>query len=576
MTKVHWTNPVSGYFDHPADWTGDRVPGRRDEAILSADGSPYTVTSDAIETVSGIQLAANATLAIDGARFTATNGTDGGLNAGQILITNGAVFQTGGVFDNSGGVTLSGANASLRLLADTTLTGGGVITADYGKYEHYTRILGAAPLALVNVDNTIIGGGQIGDNPGFTLVNQAAGVVEADLFQKALILGSSSYPGNQIVNDGLMLAAAGTYSPSSFLEIDHATVSGTGGTIAVGADSNVAILYSQVSGQTFSIAPGGDLQFFDSRVAIGGVIDNPHLMESSDGLLTLDSNLTLTGGGGVLIAGGKVIGTKADTILTNTDNGILVLGGGDLGAGKLDLVNQAAGTIECAGTIDSGSRTIENAGLIEAIAAARNGKQTPAIIMSAIDNSGTLFTKAGGSLIARDAVTGSGKAIVESSRFAAGELVFEAAFNENVTFSSSGGLGGVLELAQSQTYTATISGFSSDGKTKLDLDDIDFVKASEATFRGTATAGVLQVTDGPHTADIHLQGDYLSSTFEASADGHGGAVVVAEDSPERPARPQAFISAMAGLGATPSPSLRPGGAWTEQETNLFSPRTAMA
>jgi hypothetical protein len=38
--------------------------------------------------------------------------------------------------------------------------------------------------------------------------------------------------------------------------------------------------------------------------------------------------------------------------------------------------------------------------------------------------------------------------------------------------------------------------------------------------------GTLTVTDGSHTANIALLGNYLASTFVASSDGHGGTNVV--------------------------------------------------
>jgi hypothetical protein len=46
------------------------------------------------------------------------------------------------------------------------------------------------------------------------------------------------------------------------------------------------------------------------------------------------------------------------------------------------------------------------------------------------------------------------------------------------------------------------------------------------TFSGTSTGGTLTVTDGTHTAEIALSGNYLASSFVASADGSGGVDVV--------------------------------------------------
>jgi hypothetical protein len=64
------------------------------------------------------------------------------------------------------------------------------------------------------------------------------------------------------------------------------------------------------------------------------------------------------------------------------------------------------------------------------------------------------------------------------------------------------------------------------GSDRLDLADINFATIGTPTFNGTSTGGVLTVTDGSHTANIALIGDYLSSTWTLSSDGHGGTFVV--------------------------------------------------
>ena len=71
-------------------------------------------------------------------------------------------------------------------------------------------------------------------------------------------------------------------------------------------------------------------------------------------------------------------------------------------------------------------------------------------------------------------------------------------------------------------------------------------RRSEASFSGDASGGVLTVTDGTHTAHIHLAGDYTASTFVAASDGHGGTIVT------DPPRADAFASAMAQLASAPA------------------------
>src|SRR6185437_640690 len=59
-----------------------------------------------------------------------------------------------------------------------------------------------------------------------------------------------------------------------------------------------------------------------------------------------------------------------------------------------------------------------------------------------------------------------------------------------------------------------------------DLTDLAFTASTQATFLGTASGGTLSVSDGAETVKIALKGDYLSSTWSVSNDGHGGVNVV--------------------------------------------------
>ena len=94
------------------------------------------------------------------------------------------------------------------------------------------------------------------------------------------------------------------------------------------------------------------------------------------------------------------------------------------------------------------------------------------------------------------------------------------------------GGGGLLALTYSRFYAGIISGFATTGADALDLTDIDFTGATEATFNGTASGGVLTVTDGTRAAHIHLHGDYTGVAFMTAADGQGGIMVT--DTTARP------------------------------------------
>jgi hypothetical protein len=191
------------------------------------------------------------------------------------------------------------------------------------------------------------------------------------------------------------------------------------------------------------------------------------------------------------------------------------------------------------------------------------------VVASAVTNTGKLEA-AGGNLTVNGAVTGAGSAVIS-----AGTLAFGSSFTENVAFT---GTSCVLVLAQSQGYAGQISGFSLTGGTSLDLRDIGFISAGEATFSGTATSGVLTVTDGTHTAHITLLGDYLTSTFTASSDGHGGTIVV--DPTKAPAiaptSAHPFVAAMAAMATPGDGGVHCDAAWNRPEPMLARPRSILA
>lgn len=279
-------------------------------------------------------------------------------------------------------------------------------------------------------------------------------------------------------------------------------------------------------------------------LTLEGAIDNAggiRLAAATSGTdLIVKAAATLSGGGSVVLSANllnTIVGASTTASLTNVDN--TISGSGAIGAGKLVLSNQAAGLIEQTGslalTINTGTKTVSNAGTIEATG---SGGLT---IAGAVANTGVLEANKG-NLTVSGAVTGTGAAVVNGAT-----LAFFSAFNENVTFAFAGG---VLALANSQAYTATITGFSKTGAASLDLRDIGFVSVNEAAFSGTSAGGVLTVTDGTHTARLNLVGSYRTSTWTASSDGSGG-VIVGISTAATPAPPsaQAFKAAMASLPA---------------------------
>jgi large repetitive protein len=59
----------------------------------------------------------------------------------------------------------------------------------------------------------------------------------------------------------------------------------------------------------------------------------------------------------------------------------------------------------------------------------------------------------------------------------------------------------------------------------IDLADIAAGATATVGYSGNNSPGTLTVSDGTHTANIALLGNYLASSFVASSDGHGGTLI---------------------------------------------------
>ena len=86
------------------------------------------------------------------------------------------------------------------------------------------------------------------------------------------------------------------------------------------------------------------------------------------------------------------------------------------------------------------------------------------------------------------------------------------------------GTTGTLQLDDAVTFTGLISGLT--GSDTLDLTDVSFGANTTATYVGNTAGGTLTISDGTCTASLNLVGNYLSSTWDLSSDGHGGTAVV--------------------------------------------------
>src|SRR5581483_10567212 len=102
-------------------------------------------------------------------------------------------------------------------------------------------------------------------------------------------------------------------------------------------------------------------------------------------------------------------------------------------------------------------------------------------------------------------------ATIELSAPYAGQVTFEAA-------------SGTLKLDNSSSFSGTVAGMSA--QDTIDFADINFASLQQPSFSGNSVGGMLTLTDGTHSANIALLGNYIASTFVTSSDGHGGTYVV--------------------------------------------------
>ena len=115
-----------------------------------------------------------------------------------------------------------------------------------------------------------------------------------------------------------------------------------------------------------------------------------------------------------------------------------------------------------------------------------------------------------------------GFTISDPPSIGAGEtLELPSAYSGTIAFAASTG---TLKLDNSASFTGTVAGLT--GQDTIDFADINFANAQQPSFSGNASGGTLAVTDGTHTANIALLGNYIASTFVASSNGHGGTAVV--------------------------------------------------
>jgi hypothetical protein len=491
MATITWTGQAhDGLFSDANNWAGNILPGTADVAII-APGTATTVTSSTNTGVGQLAIAANVTFDLNSfTGFSLVNGTNGSGIAGTVNIANGAVLNLDGVVTNSGTINAqsTGNNTEITLGQNTTLTGGGhvVLSGSSGTNFIFGNL---ATFILTNLNNTISGGGTIGDNQmGF--VN--AGTVNADVSGTLLVVD----PNNNTTNTGVMEASNG-----GTLELLNYTVSNSSGAIggtveAVGAGSTL-LLQTTLAGRTITAAGGGTIESNgavlngqplhpvtvngaiqvlngQSRFLAGNIINNSSInLNAASSNTSLRANspiVTLNGTGSVNLLGASpnnvIEGSQQYYQLVNHSN--TITGSGNLGANSMTLVNQAAGVINANST---STLTLETAGEI---------MLNQGLIVSA--NTGDL-------LIIRTPIQNSGTGTLRATGAGSQVLLEASVINAGTLSTASGGL-----IATTTSSASELDGFSAGALTIAGGSTVQVTDGTKLELAGTINnAGTISV-----------------------------------------------------------------------------------
>jgi hypothetical protein len=222
---------------------------------------------------------------LEGSTSPATNGS-------ILTVADGTELALGGTIDNTGAIAVDGVKAATAIGIEGTVTlqGHGQIELSQSNQNY---IFGDG--TLINVDNTISGGGDIGNG---TLVFHNAGVVEAQ-GPYALIIDTGT---NAVVNTGTLEANGGT------LIVDSPITGGgnvvvAGGTVEFTGDSDNNVSFS--GGDVGVLALDHSQQFTGAISGFGGPdqIDLGDIAFSTTTTLAYAANSS-NGGGTLMVSDG--------------------------------------------------------------------------------------------------------------------------------------------------------------------------------------------------------------------------------------------------------------------------------
>jgi autotransporter passenger strand-loop-strand repeat protein len=392
----------------------------------------------------------------------------------------------------------------------TVLTGSGFVSGPInnppGLAEEFVFLGGTTSGTTVNAHcrEVVASGGLAIDTVVF-----GGTVLDFGVTQGAMLTGDTGNVANEFVNNGTALGT--TVNHNAILDVvssgfaSGTTVNSGGFELADGGFASATIVN----------AGGVDL-IFDLGTTSNTMVNGG--LEVVEGLATgfIDGGRAkfTTVNGGDQIVFGFAFGTTVNS-------GFEVVWSG--GFSQSATINTGSGFDFIVGssfhqTLNGGAEFVVAHGIADETQINKGGIQ---VINSATAISGTI--KAGGTQIVE-----------------AGGTAFNTSIDGGLMEVQSGGTtgaipvtftanGGDLQLDFSQAFSGLISGFASPVGVNevLDLRDVTFTGATKVTFAEAPgnTSGTLTVTDGTHTANLTLLGQYSTANFSLASDGAGGTFV---------------------------------------------------
>ena len=488
--------------------------------ILGWNQAPASVVSGTVN-VSSVQTSAGLVVVSGGLLNVLSGGTAisnilsggneviffGGLASGTV-INSGTLYDYGAASGTivSGGLDVVEAGGAA---SGTTVNNGG---------EEYVAIGGTASGTTLNGGFAVVAGTAVGAtvNSG-TLYDY--GITRGTIVNGGVeVVGAGSTASGTTVNNGgeEYIVTGGTASGTT-LRGGYAVVIGT----AVGATINSGTLYDY--GAASGTIVNGGLDVVEAGGTASGTIVNIG-GEEYVAVGGTASGTTLSGG--FAVVAGTAVGATVNTgtlydygITRDTivNGGVEVVGAGGTASGT--TVNNGGEEYVVTGGRVSGTTLNGGFGVIAGTAVGTK-VNSGATLYDLGAASGTIVNS-GGLEFVESGATANNTSISGGTV----EIASGAAATGTVTFLP--GAGGTLRLDDAIHYGGLIAGFGLPDQ--LDLTNISFVSGiTSANFveSGGNTSGTLTVTDGTHTAQITLLGQYVTGNFHLQNDGHGGTLVL--------------------------------------------------